>query len=75
VIALIFATFIDLVLLHGPNGQRVFVNPHEVTSLREPLGNDLKHFARGTHCVIGMVNGTFIPVKEDCDAVHNLIHK
>ena len=47
----LLAVLIELALveLHGPTGQRIFVNPHEVTSVREPQARD--HFAKGTHCL------------------------
>lgn len=60
---------IDLLPLHGPDGQRVFVNPHEVTTVREPTAVDLKHFAYGARCVVVTVNGKFVAVVEDCDYV------
>lgn len=57
-----------LVELHGPTGQRLELNPAEVSSLREPI--DIKgHWARGTHCIVVMANGGFIAVTEDCDTV------
>jgi uncharacterized protein YlzI (FlbEa/FlbD family) len=62
-----------LVELHGPgqNGQRIFVNPHEVTSIREPRALAHQHLAPGTHCVLFMVSGNFISVAEPCDDVRN----
>jgi len=56
-----------LVEFHGPSGQRLEINPAEVSSLREPI--DIRgHLAPGTHCVIVMGNGGLIAVAEDCAA-------
>jgi hypothetical protein len=56
---------ITLVELHGPSGQRIEINPAEISSVREPL--DFKtHWAAGTRCVIVMSNGRYIAVAEDC---------
>jgi hypothetical protein len=57
---------IMLVQFSGPTGQRIDVNPAEVTSVREPKGTLL---AEGVHCVIGMSNRNFISLGDDCDTV------
>ena len=63
------AALVVLVELHGPEGQRFFVNPAEITSVREPVGKDKLHFAPGMRCIIVMTNGKFIPTRETCDEV------
>lgn len=68
-------TALLFVMLHGTNGQQFFINPHQITSMREPTGNDLRHFPTGTHCVIGTTDGKFVATQEDCDTVRNLIGK
>jgi hypothetical protein len=56
-----------LIPLHGPTGQRIDVNPDEVTSVREPQrGSTL---SEKVHCVIGMTNGRFIALGDDCSTV------
>ena len=50
-----------------PNGQKIEVNPNEVSSVREPQGEG--HFAKGTRCILVMTNGKLIAVQEECDAV------
>jgi len=55
-----------LVEFHGPSGQRLEINPAEVSSLREPIDIKGGHWARGTHCVIVMTNGRFNAIAEDC---------
>lgn len=61
------------ILVHGPSGQTFFVNPRQITSLREPVGSDRKHFPPGTKCVISETDGKFVPVKERCAEVRSLI--
>jgi hypothetical protein len=60
---------IALIELHGPAGQRIFVNPSEVTSIREPHGIDQGHWAKGTRCLVVMADGKFLTVTEACDEV------
>ena len=67
--AIIFAS-ITLVELHGPNGQQIiYVNPAEVSSVREPQDVTGRHFAPGTRCLLFVSSGNFISVHEDCIAV------
>ena len=53
---------------HGPTGQRIEVNPTEVSSLREPFDASVKnhHWAEGTKCIMVMSNGGLIAIAEDC---------
>jgi hypothetical protein len=57
--------------LHGPNGARLFVNPHEVTSVRDATKAMIAqhHVAAGSHCALLMSNGNLITVQERCDEV------
>ena len=57
---------ITLVELHGPTGQIIWVNPQEVTDVREPTAT--QHFARGTKCLVYLSNH-FVTVTENCIAV------
>jgi hypothetical protein len=72
--AMLFAG-IMLVELHGPDGQHVFVNPPEVTSLREPRGVNSGHWAPGTRCLLVMADGKFITVAEPCDEVRQKLER
>lgn len=66
---------IELVALHGADGQSVWVNVAEITSIRSPLSSDLdQHFARGVHCVVVTSNGKFVATRESCDEVRGLIN-
>lgn len=75
IVALVFAGFLapseaqlSFVELHGPDRQIIFVNPQEVTSIREPR-NYPGHFAKGTRCLLFVSNGNFIAVTDPCDFV------
>jgi hypothetical protein len=61
---------IAFVELHGPDAmQHIYINPNEITSLREPLSVHIERWAKGTHCVLVMTNKNFIAVSETCDEV------
>jgi hypothetical protein len=62
-------------MLHGPNGQALFVNPAQITTLREPAGTDVRHFPKDTHCVVVTTSGKFLAVMEPCAAVRDAIGK
>lgn len=69
--AILQLTPIALVALDGPGGQKIFVNPREVTSIREPRGMGQQHFAPGTRCVVFMSNGNILAVTESCSAIRD----
>lgn len=58
---------IALLQFQGPTGQRIDVNPEEVTSVREPPKGKL--LAERVLCVIGLTNGKFIALGNGCDEV------
>ena len=58
-----------LILLHGPNGQEIDVNPHEISSIREPSEGSESHFPKEIQCLIFMTNGKINAVREDCKTV------
>ena len=58
-----------LIQLHGPDGQEIDINPHEIASLREPSSISEGHFPKGIRCVIVMTNGRFNLVVENCNTV------
>ena len=69
----LLAGYIELVALHGPDGQVLYANVAEITSIRAPTGNREQHFARGTRCVVFLADGTFLSTRESCDEVRSLI--
>src|SRR5215472_4443469 len=62
---------VELIELHGPQGQRLYVNPAEVTSVREPApaNVDRRPFAPGTKCIVFLADGSFLGVRDACDEV------
>jgi hypothetical protein len=53
------------VVLTGAGGQKIFVNPAEVTTLRQP--RETEHYDLDVQCVVGMANGKFFGVEETCE--------
>ena len=65
---------VQLLELHGPTGQRAYVNVNEISTLREPNTPDLqRYFMRGVHCVVVTTNGQFLAVTETCDDIRNQV--
>lgn len=58
---------IALVILTGPGGQNIEINPNSVVSIREP--RSAEHFAPDVKCLIHMVDGKVITVVDTCDSV------
>jgi hypothetical protein len=71
--ALIFISGVEFIEVHGPDGQRAFLNPKAISSLREPIATDLKGFAKGVRCVVVTTNGKFIAVVETCTAIRDVL--
>lgn len=61
------------IVLHGSDGQQQYINPAQITSMREPVGSDRQHFPDRTHCVIVTTSGKFIAVQETCSVVRDII--
>lgn len=61
-----------LIVLHGPGGQIIDINPEQVVSVREPR-SDEGHLQKGIHCLVNTSDGKFSAVVEDCDTVRVLI--
>lgn len=67
---------LDLVELHGPEGQKAYVNSHEISSLREPTAGDLKRtFPRNTRCIVVTTNAKFMAVVETCTQIRDMVGK
>jgi hypothetical protein len=58
---------LTLVLLTGPGGQHIQVNPEAVVSLREARAPD--HIHHAVHCNVFTSDGKFIGVEESCAKV------
>ena len=68
------AAAVELIELHGPDGQIVWLNPAEISTLRMPTSADLKrHFPSGARCIVVMSNGKFVAVTETCAGIRSLL--
>ena len=65
---------VQLIELHGPDGQRFFVNTHDIASLREPTGVDMRrYFAAGAKCIVVATSGKFIATIETCPTIRDML--
>jgi hypothetical protein len=60
-----------LIILHGPGGHVIAINPAEVVTVREPR-EDEGHLAGGVHCIITTGDGKFSAVVETCAEVRKI---
>ena len=64
-VALLIA--LDLLEVHGPDGQTAFLNSHEITALRAPTKSDMtRHFPKGSGCIVTLTDSKFVAVVETC---------
>jgi hypothetical protein len=56
---------LTLIVLTGPGGQIVKINPDEVVSLRAPRSTD--HMPKTVRCIVFTTDTKFIGVEETCD--------
>jgi hypothetical protein len=54
-----------LIVLTGPGGQKVEVNPKQIVSIRNPRAD----LTTGIRCLIHTTDGKYIAVVELCDTV------
>lgn len=67
---------IQLLAVHGPDGQTIYVNPAEISSLRQPTNADLgRYFPRTVHCIVVTTNGKFVAAVERCDVLRDRLIK
>ena len=61
---------LGLVLLHGPSGSEIWVNPKTVTTMHTSRpGEANRHITQGARCLLNTTDGKFISVVETCDEV------
>ena len=65
-----FYLVLHLLMVHSPDGLVIEINPHEISSIRQPP-SVAGHFDKDVHCLIIMTNGKFIATSEDCQTVVN----
>lgn len=65
---------IELLELHGADKQTVYINPAEVSSLRQPTSTDLQHyFPKHVNCVVVTTNGKFYATIEGCRHIRDML--
>lgn len=67
---------IILMLLHGPDGSEIRVNPEQITHLRSAKPNaskDEKTFPGHVNCMINLADGKFVTVVETCEQVKGMM--
>lgn len=66
-----------LVLLHGPDGHKVLINPEEVTSIRSAPTHQQSTplLSEKTDCLVNLADGKFITVVESCEVVEKLLER
>lgn len=65
-----------LVLLHGPDGRQILLNPDLVVSMQAAIeGKANKQLADEVRCLINTNDGKFISVVENCDRIQELFRK
>lgn len=70
------AVTLALVLLHGPNGHEILLNPATMTSMhaaRPGVPNEL--LTDEVKCVVNTMDGKFVSVVETCERVRELFRK
>jgi hypothetical protein len=63
---------LSFVLLTGPDGQEVRINPSHVVTVREPR-NVEGHFHKDVRCLVHLDDGKFVAVIEPCKVVRELL--
>jgi hypothetical protein len=73
-LAAVAAAAIRFLACHTPAGTDIYINPDQISSIREVRPDSKGHFAKGTKCVIVMTNGHTNTVIEDCATIHKMLH-
>ena len=64
------------IVLHGPGGYEVNINPKRITSMRGGVpGSANKFIHDDAHCVVNTDDGKFIAVIETCEQVRKVIRE
>jgi hypothetical protein len=62
-----------LVILHGPDGGEISINPMTVTTMRAARTEAAKQTIDGVACIITLTDGKFVSVREDCDTASAIL--
>lgn len=66
-----------LILLTGPDGHKVLINPEQVVALhsRKLDKGDTKLFVEGAECLVSMTDGKHIAVVEPCSVIRKAVEE
>jgi len=64
---------LNLVLLHTPDGQALYLNAATVVTIRKPRAYE-GHLHDGVMCLVHLTDGKWIGVSEDCDQVTAVVN-
>jgi hypothetical protein len=67
------AAALFLVILHGPDGGEISINPLTVTTMRAARTDTAKQTIKGVACIITLTDGKFVSVREDCDTASAIL--
>lgn len=70
---MMLAAALLLVILHGPDGAEISINPVTVTTMRAARTDASKQSTKGVACIITLSDGKFVAVREDCDAASAIL--
>jgi predicted neutral ceramidase superfamily lipid hydrolase len=72
---IVLAALLHLVVLHGPGGHEINVNPSAVTTVQAARDDRdaSKQTTAGVACIINLTDGKFVAVRENCDDVRTIL--
>lgn len=62
-----------LISLTTPTGHTVYINPVQISSMREPI-DATGHWAAGVKCIVVMTNARLNAVADSCDTVRRKLN-
>jgi hypothetical protein len=72
--SMVLLAAVQLLVLHSVEGHEITISPQQVTSLRAARHNKQNELVSPhVHCLIGLTDGKFISVTEDCATVRELL--
>jgi hypothetical protein len=63
---------VQLLFVHGPDGQMLELNIDQISSIREPRATE-GHFHKDVKCIIIMSNNRLVAIVETCNDVLNYL--
>ena len=67
-----FILAMQMLVVHGPDGHEVYINPTEVVGLHDYEQNKSKP---DLNCVVSMTDGKILGTKETCTAIREQLEK